>query len=176
MHQRSAPVAPHAVPAGKDLVLSNQAWKAALPIPHVPTNYPKEIASGQTESTGLLKKGSDPLLNHHGPWFSSGDGAVREGVRPLFQQAAKADASKAVGENQPSKLASKSAGHEKDAVEHETSTIQTRPSLPWDVWYTIATVIGTVFTCILAPIIVEAFKGRMAIARHPADLGKRLTV
>jgi hypothetical protein len=40
-------------------------------------------------------------------------------------------------------------------------------SLPKDVWYAIATVFGAIFTYILAPIVVEIIRGR--IARHRSD-------
>ena len=39
-----------------------------------------------------------------------------------------------------------------------------RDDLPRDVWYILATVFGAVFTYILAPVVVEIIKGRMA--RH----------
>ena len=39
-----------------------------------------------------------------------------------------------------------------------------RNDLPRDVWYILGTLFGAVFTCILAPVVVEIIKGR--IARH----------
>jgi hypothetical protein len=42
-----------------------------------------------------------------------------------------------------------------------------RDDLPRDVWYILATVFGAVFTYILAPVIVEILRGR--VARHHAN-------
>jgi hypothetical protein len=62
---------------------------------------------------------------------------------------------------------SKPAGAlQKDEIEKGISTNQS-PGLPKDVWYAIATVFGAVFTYILAPIVVEVFRGR--IAKYHAD-------
>jgi hypothetical protein len=61
----------------------------------------------------------------------------------------------------------------KDVVEKGISSNQTGgtpiPGLPGDVWYAIGTMLGAVFTSILAPIAVEIIRGRIAIARHQTD-------
>ena len=55
-----------------------------------------------------------------------------------------------------------------DDMEGPTSAFQPqrilRNDLPRDVWYILATVFGAVFTYILAPVVVEIIKGRLA--RH----------
>jgi len=58
-----------------------------------------------------------------------------------------------------------------DDMEGPTSASQPqrilRDDLPRDVWYIFATVFGAVFTSILAPVVVEIIRGR--IARHHAN-------
>lgn len=49
------------------------------------------------------------------------------------------------------------------------------PAFSRDFWYGIATVFGAVFTTILAPIVVDIAKGRMASGRNSADSSRPIT-
>lgn len=146
--QEAVRVTPEAVPAEKGFAIPSKVEQERASATPTPANHLGHIASSKKESSC-------------------------ESVR------ATVGASKVDETTITLTVASKPASAPKIEVAEKASPKNhfktSTPAFSRDFWYGIATVLGAVFTTILAPIVVDMAKGRMASARNSADASRPIT-
>jgi hypothetical protein len=149
IQQISAKFTPEAFPAKKGLAKAYEAKEEASAIKPRPNEY---------VGTNARKSQKDSICNSFQP-LDQAKRSVSKSDNAVITQAP----------NMASK--SKPGAIQNDDIEKGISANKPQRTsvlgLPKDVWYAIATVFGAVFSSILAPIVVEIIRGRLA--RHQSD-------